>query len=97
MHDLQACEIPLLWRSGSTDWSTSATVHAMAAHGRSARASAVVRLIGRRYPSCTEYSGKASRSASATPNALECRCRRIGIAFVERCAGLSPVSGAFAM
>jgi hypothetical protein len=32
MHELQACEIPLLWRSGSTVWSTSATVRAMPAH-----------------------------------------------------------------
>ena len=32
MHELQACEIPLLWRSGSTVWSTAATVRAMPAH-----------------------------------------------------------------
>ena len=32
MHELQACGIPLLWRAGSTVWSTSATVRAMPAH-----------------------------------------------------------------
>ena len=32
MHELQACEVSLLWRSGSAVWSAEATVHGMSAH-----------------------------------------------------------------
>src|SRR5207249_12289563 len=32
MHELQTCEIPLLWRSGSTVWSAAPPVCAMPPH-----------------------------------------------------------------
>src|SRR5207244_4342236 len=32
MHELQTCEIPLLWRSGSTVWSAAPPVRAVPSH-----------------------------------------------------------------
>src|SRR2546422_2524991 len=91
MHELQTCEIPLLWRSGSTVWSAAPPVCAMPPHldGAPEKAGGGQR-IGRQRPCCTAYWWKASPFHNCSPSGREWSCRRIGIDFAKQCCGLFP-------